>query len=333
VVLLSRGSTCLEVSSNIKENSNRDERSKKILITGGKNSYPIEGYLNDVELINPWVDENKCTKPPDFPLRIDSPTGTNTLICGGRIDGVASTNRCFNLDESQWNEMNNMIEPRWGASTIRLENGSMWVTGGSDGSVATSYTTEIQPDLQGPFDISVNIPNPMFLHCSSKINETHIFLAAGYNHYKSYIIDISSDKFIWIELPSMLNDRWGSACGTVQNAKEAIYSEQDTLLMVAGGAFGFQIGDERDYLTEVFSLETWEWQYGPKIPRPYRYGGYISNKRHPLLMIGGQGLHYTEQSDMFEYQHETNTFEILPGRLVIPRSAFIATEIETDEDC
>ena len=41
----------------------------------------------------------------------------------------------------------------------------------------------------------------------------------------------------------------------------------------------------------------------------------------------------TERSEIMAYQEESNTFEILPGRLTTPRSEFVTAGIYTDEDC
>ena len=51
--------------------------------------YNIEqGYLSDVEVINPFLDTQNCQKPPDYPQRNEFLCGDRTMFCNGYEMGI-----------------------------------------------------------------------------------------------------------------------------------------------------------------------------------------------------------------------------------------------------
>ena len=96
--------------------------------------------------------------------------------------------------------------------------------------------------------------------------------------------------------------------------------------------------------TETFKLSDWNvgtktrWnKHGPKLPRPFYQGGYVSNSQHPLILVGGANDTTRDKhhlfDDILELNYEEQVFQTLPGRLTTPRKKFAVTGVETEEDC
>ena len=97
---------------------------------------------------------------------------------------------------------------------------------------------------------------------------------------------------------------------------------------VAGGAGELYPNNHFTTTTsELYSLTEQRWKEGPKLPRGFTQGASISNKEHPLMLIGGHdGNKY--HADILDYDATTNSFKTLPGKLKTPSQAPAVITIE-----
>lgn len=299
------------------------QSSLKILVVGGTNGV----VLSDVEILDPFSSINTCTKPPNYPSRIALPSSAGQLFCGGHVDSNEGyTKNCYAYMNSSWIESNSLIKSRYSASSVILADKRYWIIGGYNGSYTIS-SSEIKMDKDSDFDMSTNLPEPMEGHCTSVINETHVFIGGSYYHTKmAYIVDTSSPEFIFTKLPPLMKDRWGAACATIIDPMD----HNKISVMIAGGD-----GYENYKTTEVFdlSVENSEWVEGPALTRGFQFGGYLSTSEQPLIMIGGLDENQNYAGDVMTYEAETNTFVTLPGRLSLPRSDFAVSALDTLSEC
>merc|ERR1712150_422491 len=185
-------------------------------------------------------------------------------------------------------------------------------------------------ESDGNFSMSTELPVQMVDHCISRINDTHLFIAGNFNNGKMvYLVDTTMDEFIFKKLPDMTSDRWRAACGSMIAPKSSTSEDEDQLLIVAGGT----TSDFGIATSEIFSMSKYSWTEGPTLPRGFARGGMFSDEDHPLILIGGKDVNSTITSDMMTYQKESNTFELLPAKLNLPRYEFAATGIYDDEEC
>lgn len=298
-------------------------KSLKILAVAGFNGE----LLSDVELFNPMSVNNKCVQPDSYPLKVSSLTGSNNVFCGGYVNGYSNvSNKCYKFGDKEWMEVSSLIRARTDASSTTLSNDSFWISGGlGDDSTTETEQSEILVDENGGFMMSVNLPEATYGHCSSRINETHLFIAANhYNLQSAYIVDVSSDEFGFTKLPPMQKYRYMPACGSLVETSKSL-SSPGHLLIVAGG---YDVVD-----SELFSMVRNEWIQGPRLPRAYSSGGYFTTEEHPLMVIGGKDKNGNYRNNVITYRPESNTFETMPGKMSNARGYFAATPQETDEDC
>ena len=274
--------------------------------------------------------------------------GVGYRFCGGckQLDSVSLTvyNRCYELTDGEWKESNFLWYPRESPACTMLGNGSIWASGGwSYRLEMANYASSSEifhPSINRNFVISSELPSPMYYHCIATINSTHLFMAGriGFNHSanSAYIVDTRCSDFNFIQLPNLNHDRAAPACGVINNVRvESGVTSTETILIVAGGRFRWHKRNSKT--TETFKLtgdwtEGWD-KRGPKLPRPFYQGGYVSNSQHPLILVGGVNETNDLMDDIMEFNYEENKFQLLPGRLRTPRRFFAVTGVETDEDC
>merc|ERR1712018_703047 len=168
---------------------------------------------------------------------------------------------------------------------------------------------------------STNLPEEMVDHCIARINDTHFFIVGNYgiNGKMAYLVDTTDSEFIFEKLPNMNADRWRAACGSMTIPRASIDEDDDQLLIVAGGT----TSDCGIATSEIFSMKSYNWTEGPNLPRGFARGGMYSDENNPLIMIGGKDVFHDGgcniTSDLMTYKIETNTFELLPAKLDLPR--------------
>jgi len=290
----------------------------KILAVAG------HGYLTDVELVDPYSTFQNDTKPPNYPEMAYGLSGAGTLFCGGFVYGSGDTNKCYRLDDNSWVEKDRLIKPRRHSVLLLLQNDSYWDIGGT-GEKESPKTSEFKSDTDHPFTLSASLPEPMYYHCAVTMNDTHIFVAG--NHYDTktaYIVNIRDDPFVFHSIPLMPNQRYGAGCGSLVDRSFRYSNKEETFLIVAGGR-----GKDHETLTtsSIYSMTLNMWMEGPTLPRGFAYGGYVTdNHYNSFLLVGGMDGN-SVKGDIMAYQEDTNTFEILPGKLKIPRRDFAATAL------
>ena len=283
--------------------------------------------IQDSEIINSFNSWKNCSQPSYYPTPVYSSSSAGTIVCGGVSYNRSISSLCYNFDGANWESNSELIQARYGASSVFLSNGSMWIQGGQNQELLD--TTEIYDEVTGSFMMSVKLPDPMSDHCISTINETHIFIAgSSLNGTTSYIVDIGND-FKFTRMPSLLKDTSGSACATIFSDDLSLSGTSDFKLMVAGG-FG-------SYKTEILQFENGHWVdgwvEGPDLPRVFANSGYLSTETYPLILIGGAGDDGTAKIDGVVYDTFSNTFENIPGTLNTPRYKFSLIGLENDEYC
>ena len=296
----------------------------KVLIVAGQN---VATTLDDVELFNPYTEENNCAKPMSYPLKIINPCGAGVTFCGGFVDGIDYTNNCHEFKDGSWTKSLTLNHGRQTAVCTMLYNGSYWIGGGMDFNHPAFISTEIGMFENSEFTMSTNLPESMDRSCISTINSTHFFIAgnAAGDGKIAYIVGVEQEDFKFTRLPSMKYERFSAACGSLTT------SSGELQFIVAGGA-------NKNYIKtiEIFSSAQNNWRvFDDALPRGFELGGYISDSQHPLLLIGGVDEHQNERDDIMELKYEDGppTFEILLGKMDTRRKYFSATGLYTEEDC
>ena len=300
----------------------------KVLVVGGHTS---DQFLNHVELFNPYTGE-KFDNPVNYPHHVANHCGVGDTFCGGS-DEDSDYNTCYRYDAdwNSWNKSNSLTYARIIHTCAKLENGSFWVAGGR-GEAGSLSSTELGLVESTGFSISTELPQPMYSHCISKINDTHFFIAGNGKDPKNakiaYIVRVEDEDFIFTPLPSMNIGREASACGTlIYNSGDKQQTETDTVLIVAGGEYS-------PMTIETYSFENDTWTFAGNLPRGFKRGAYItavSDMSHPLLLIGGMDEKDSLRDDFMELKYENGSLkvEVLPGKLDITREYFAATALYT----
>ena len=218
-----------------------------------------------------------------------------------------------------------------------LNEGHMWVIGGntdsssSDKCLDTATSSEILKSNSTEFEMSVILPEPMVYHCMVKIDENTIFIINGYDPYhegisRAYVVDISTEPFTFVALPSLKKGRSNAACGIITY-------ENELTIVVAGGGFG-----PTSRTTEIYKLSNIyephkHWESGPLLPRGFSNGCLINSELNDLVMIGGFDEHGKVQPDLIYYNSNSEQFETLPSKLRTPRYGCTAIKMLDSGDC
>jgi len=297
----------------------------KLLAVGGLGNH----RLSDVEYFNPYKGNSNCKKKPKYPLFANDHCGDKTTFCGG-WDSRSPSTQCFQLMDDVWLPISNLNIGRFRQSCTYLDNDNFWLNGGEGYETGNALkTSEIIRGSEEMAEMSVELPAEMAEHCLTRMNNTHIFLGGGYyNRKMAYIVDTSEEPFTFTTLPDMSEDRDHAACGSFRKNLPNKSGAEEIFIVIAGGYNGNGLAS-----TEIFSTVTNKWIDGPTLPRGFEAGGYFSDSQHPLIMVGGRDENGVTRSDVLSYQKDSNTFELLPGKMVIPRSYFPVTGIYDEEAC
>ena len=299
------------------------------MAVGGYGNYTDDfiPVLSDVEVLDPTKEDSSCTAPPNYPQAASHMTSQaicGTLVCGG--DSGLYLNNCYEYANKRWIERPPLLHPRKFSSSVVINTSSMWISGGSAWRGESAETTsEIISIDQGIPILGVDLPEKMSKHCSASINTTHVFLAGNYYNTKmAYIVDTSTSPFKFIKLPPLLGNREAAGCGV------SVSETKDTQLIVAGG---YDWSGAMLMTSELYSIKQKQWVDGPALPRGFEHGASVSNKEHPLMLIGGQDENGNVRGDIMDYDAKTNSFQILPGQLKTPRKVFSVVGLKTEDIC
>jgi len=176
-------------------------------------------------------------------------TSDGVLMCGGETKRNRDvTSSCYLLTSSGYKTMPGLIYRRSNAASVVTPLG-LWVTGG-EGDWYGRDTTEIWSNNQSlP---SVRLPEGMWGHCLTNINNTHALLTGGVTSSGS--APASSSAFLYSEkdgftrIQDMKTARYYHGCSLIN----------DSTVMVAAGDYKSS--------TEYLDLTSLTWTLGPDLP-------------------------------------------------------------------
>merc|ERR1719511_308758 len=97
--------------------------------------------LSNVEIVDPFETDSNCIDPTDLEGMVAEMFEGTPLTCGG--SNGENLKSCFSYSEGMWKLSNiELVSSRSHASSIRINETTIWVTGGLGGS-GTLSTTEI----------------------------------------------------------------------------------------------------------------------------------------------------------------------------------------------
>ena len=157
----------------------------EIVITTGSD----ESYLNDTETIKiqqyATVSKGTC-QLPDYPLKVWGATGSiyflqsnesTIIICGGQINQMLYTNRCFAFNQSTWTweQTNPMKFERYGHAITTKNDGTIITCGGYSGFGQLKSCEK----FDGNREWIAPLPTTLAYHCLVSINATTISSIGG----------------------------------------------------------------------------------------------------------------------------------------------------------
>ena len=199
----------------------------------------------------PSTNQSSCSVP-EFPVggvfraAMAGVVGGRVMVCGGREKHYSQA--CYTLVEGAWEPAPGLLHPRAYGASVVLPNGSLWISGGSLSYNTYYSSSEIFSPGGASWGPGPDLPNKIAFHCMVQYNNSHTFIAGGYNDAGS-----SSDAFFYHDgifqpLPGMLSSRSHHMCSTYQGE-----------IVVVGGWHG-----DHDYLltVEIFNTVKNTWRAG-----------------------------------------------------------------------
>ena len=173
------------------------------------------------------------------------------IVCGGWGKDYVNKNDCEVLDETGTQKFKMLANGRRRASSIKLNQSSMLITGGYDSDYHDLKSTEFIT-VNGP-TVGVNLPFTVYGHCMIQYQEDAIILIGGEqegksNSDKTWIID-PTNGFNITEGPSLKEGRWRHSCGKMKD-------EYGNVLVVVAGGY------KRDSVEVLNTTLMKEWVYG-----------------------------------------------------------------------
>ena len=152
-----------------------------MVVTSG---YGDSGYLSKTEILAIGNNNGQTPKYPDHPRKISGATGgflgTIFLTCGGYDIEEGYTEKCYEIgSEGSFHSFASMMEKRKYASSIVLDDETIWILGGRSSKIlsSTEYIFSDGRNEEGP-----PMPIALYQHAIVKINETTSFLGRGLKH-------------------------------------------------------------------------------------------------------------------------------------------------------
>lgn len=160
----------------------------------------------------PYTDKTVALMP--FPLWTKK---GELFICG---TGSNETIGCLGYDASTGNTELNFtldLDPPMAYSTpIALDDGRIWISGGSDNGIRIRGSLFIHPDLTttpGP-----DLPSARFTHCVVQVNQSHVLIHGGSvsptsASNEAFLLPLSGQ--VWTRLPTSKDFYAGHQCACV----------------------------------------------------------------------------------------------------------------------
>ena len=141
----------------------------------------LDGYQTTSEIVDLTVKgRNKCSNWPNFPIGVQGATGgligDTVIICGGY--GGAFVDECYSLTSEKVTLVTHMSVGRYQATSIVLNDNTLWITGGSnDGLLASTEYVRMTGTMPGP-----DMPMALYDHAMVAINSTYSMVIGGWSN-------------------------------------------------------------------------------------------------------------------------------------------------------
>jgi len=275
---------------------------------------------NVIDVIDSTNQGRTCLPIPNYPQPGDLMVATffedGIYSCGGGISDGRILG-CFLLDENLiWVPVGMRAGIQGSASSI-IDN-TWWVTGGYTISFVgpdqdpiihaqrSSWTFDGKREVSGDF-----LPYDVYRHCQVTINDTHVFIAGGYNDQSVYVTNWVTEEWMAMEdVPA--EERFGEHCGLLRNPN---YGPE---ILMADGRFSF-----------IFSLTTETWREGPLMPEDIKLPTY-QQLDDGILAIGGHFYQGRAVDTVYKFSEDTYQWELLDVTLSQP--SFHLTTAAVPED-
>ncbi len=164
--------------------------------------------------------------PVKFPKRISGAVAmrheAKMVVCSG----YPMTSDCYSYSNNSWNrEAFKMELTRFKAMSVEIRPGEWLIMGGSRGRTLNTMTSLRGSSFfrNGSFHLGFLLPEPIGGGSSVMLNETHVFIAAGYNNSekssKNYLFNINAKKWTRIADRTLKASTFHSS-GTFMNFTE-----------------------------------------------------------------------------------------------------------------
>ena len=168
-----------------------------------------------IDLSNPNA---QCDMLDDYPQKVMLSTGAllqndKPLICGGWNDQLIKNDKCNIIGHEGQIQLQ---EKRAGASSIVIDEDTLWITGGvnNDGHLKTTELVNLKTlsSIPGP-----DLPIELAGHCMVKLNERTVIVIGGENDNgivdKTFLYNIDNPQFEVRSGPTLNLPRDGPGCG------------------------------------------------------------------------------------------------------------------------
>ena len=214
----------------------------------------MDGLQTTSEIVDLTITGGKmCENWQDFPLSVVGATGgiigDTIMICGG-----GNSDECYSLTSQEATLVTHMSVDRRYASSIVLDDTTLWVTGGNNnyaGFLSSTENVTMAGSVPGP-----DMPMALLNHAMAAINSTMSMVIGGgdgeyftYSYASTFYFDHSEGE--WTNGPSLIKARKFHAAGIVT---DEVTSEN--FVVVTGGL------DYSDYLDSTEILRDGKWVQG-----------------------------------------------------------------------
>jgi len=181
-------------------------------------------------------------------------------ICGGEVamwKGGGYHASCYQLKDSAWVTTSPLMVARATATSVRLQDGSILVSGGVSGGPYYLQSSEMLT-ASATWSAAIELPSGRAGHCMLLLTTGQLFLHGGYTS-SGPVGDtyISEDMRTWVKMTSSPKPMHYHAC--VEHAGS---------IWLGGGYYDWNYkGDGyKDGTTEKYQLSTDSWTNGPDLP-------------------------------------------------------------------
>ena len=278
-----------------------------------------------------------CQSWPDHPIGTYGAAGhfidDQLLVCGGEnANGI--TKLCYSISPSNAEKQCNLTFASQYSSGTRIDDDTIWITGGLGIDNQTLDRTEYVHVSQTENSLGLNFPSAIYGHCFIRIADKTFFLSGGFDgvdtiENKTYILSLEEGGR-WQFTPGleMSMNRYFHACGSFTFNNELI------LAVVGGATYTSTTSNSNSSEFLSYDSEDSHWDNrGTELDLLSNYD--LSGQ---LLVSNGETLFYinTLENVFFKLGHTLEGFEWIQMnlRLETPRQFAIGVLIRDElTDC